>query len=65
MHNHNKPQPGTEMEEEKGPRMENGTRTREMIKSKSIKPKMQKKIKRGEIVLQSSPFAFVILATHR
>ena len=37
---------GQEMEEEKGPRMENGTRTREMIKSKSIKPKMQKKMKR-------------------
>ena len=56
---------GQKMEKEKGPRMGNGTTTREMITSKSIKPRMQKNIKRGEIVLQSSPFAFVILATHR
>ena len=53
-----------EMEEGNGPMMWNGTRTREMIK-KSIKPRLQQKIRRGEIVLRSSPFAFVILATHR
>ena len=56
---------GQEMEKEKDPMMWNGTRTREMIQRKSIRPQMQKKIERGEIVLQSSPFAFVILATHR
>ena len=53
-----------EMEEENSPMMGNGTRTREMLK-KSIKPRLQQKIRRGEIVLRSSPFAFVILATHR
>ena len=56
---------GQEMETEKDQMMGNGTRTREMIKRESIRPRMQKKIERGEIVLRSSPFAFVILATHR
>ena len=47
---------------ERGPRMvmENGIKPGEMRREEAVK-----KIKTGDIVLRSKPFAFVILATHR
>ena len=57
------------MSKEMFPRVENGMRNGEMRKvERGVRHKMelrQKKIKTGDIVLRSQPFAFVILATHR
>ena len=50
---------------DRGPRMvmENGIKPGEMRREED--GKAVKKIKTGDIVLRSKPFAFVILATHR